>query len=72
MYKVHVLRRKMSRLPEDNSEILFQLRNGAFSVQIRDNNPFGRIPVDQTIEEIKTKTHKLQEGQEVSVSSQLL
>ena len=45
----------MSRLPEDNPEIHFQLINGAFSVQIRDKNPFGRIPVDQTLRKLQTK-----------------
>ena len=45
----------MSRLPDDHPAIHKQLTNGGFSVQIGEKNPFGRIPVDQTIEETVNK-----------------
>ncbi|KAJ8367499.1 hypothetical protein AAFF_G00317220 [Aldrovandia affinis] len=41
----------MSRLPIDHPEVHQQFMHGGFSVQLRSQNPFGRIPVDQTIEE---------------------
>lgn len=46
---------EMTRLPEDHPDIHFQLVNGGFSVQMSKQNPFGRIPVDQTIEETVNK-----------------
>ena len=42
---------QMTRLPVDNPEVYDYFMNGGFSVQIGQTNPFGRIPVDQTIEE---------------------
>ena len=45
----------MSKLPDDHPAIHKQLTNGGFSVQTGDKNPFGRIPVDQTIEETVNK-----------------
>jgi len=41
----------MSRLPIDHPEVHQQFMQGGFSVQLGGQNPFGRIPVDQTIEE---------------------
>ena len=41
----------MSRLPIDNPEVHEHFMQGGFLVQICSKNPFGRIPVDQTIEE---------------------
>ena len=41
----------MSRLPIDHPEVHEHFMQGGFSVQIGSKNPFGRIPVDQTIEE---------------------
>ncbi|KAJ8384829.1 hypothetical protein AAFF_G00198160 [Aldrovandia affinis] len=41
----------MSRLPIDHPEVHQQFMQGGFSVQLGSQNPFGRIPVDQTIEE---------------------
>ncbi|KAJ8366495.1 hypothetical protein AAFF_G00353320 [Aldrovandia affinis] len=41
----------MSRLPIDHPEVHQQFMHGGFSVQLGSQNPFGRIPVDQTIEE---------------------
>ena len=41
----------MSRLPIDYPEVHQQFMKGGFSVQLGSQNPFGRITVDQTIEE---------------------
>ena len=41
----------MSRLPIDHPEVFQHFMQGGFSVQLGGENPFGRIPVDQTIEE---------------------
>lgn len=41
----------MSRLPVDHPEVYQHFMQGGFSVQLGGENPFGRIPVDQTIEE---------------------
>ncbi|KAJ8372588.1 hypothetical protein AAFF_G00280950 [Aldrovandia affinis] len=41
----------MSRLPIDHPEVHQQFMHGGFSVQLGSQNPYGRIPVDQTIEE---------------------
>ena len=41
----------MSRLPIDHPEVHQQFMQGGFSVQVGSQDPFGRIPVDQTIEE---------------------
>ena len=45
----------MSRLPIDHPEVYIHFQQGGFSVQIGSSNPFGRIPVDQAIEEIVNK-----------------
>ena len=45
----------MTRLAIDHPDIHVQLENGGFSVQIGRENPFGRIPVDQTTEETVNK-----------------
>ena len=42
---------EMTRLSTDHPDVHVHLENGGFSVQ----NPFGRIPVDQTIEETVNK-----------------
>ena len=41
---------KMYSLKEKHPEVYNIFCNGGFSVQLADQNPFGRIPVDQTIE----------------------
>ena len=46
---------EMSHLPEEHPDILEYLRSGGFSVQMNEDNPFGRIPVDQTCEETVNK-----------------
>ena len=42
---------QMTRLPEEHQIIYNFFTGGGFSAQISKENPFGRIPVDQTIEE---------------------
>ena len=46
---------EMARLSIDHPDVHVQLENGGFSVQLGRQNPFDRIPVDQTIEEIVNK-----------------
>ena len=46
---------EMTRLKTDHPEAHEFLQNGGFSVQLGSRNPFGRIPVDQTIEETANK-----------------
>ena len=46
---------KMTRLSINHPEVYVQLESGGFSVQLGRQNPFGRIPVDQTIEETVNK-----------------
>ena len=48
---------EMSHLEKDHPDVSVYLRCGGFSVQIGDDNTFGRIPVDQTCEETKTPRH---------------
>ena len=45
----------MTRLPEERPKIYKYFTGGGFSVQISKENPFSRIPVDQTIEETTAK-----------------
>ena len=46
---------EMKNLEEHNQEVHNYLTAGGFSVQLGPDNPFGRIPVDQTIEETVNK-----------------
>jgi hypothetical protein len=46
---------EMSTLSTDQPEIHNTFMNAGFSVQLGDKNPFGRIPVDQTVEETVNK-----------------
>ena len=41
---------QMSNLPETHPEVYEAFQAGQFAVQLSSNNPFGRIPVDQTTE----------------------
>ena len=41
---------KMYSLKDKHPEVYNIFCNGGFSVQLADQNPFGRIPVDRTIE----------------------
>ena len=48
----------MSQLPTTHPDVHAEFMQGGFSVQLGSNIPFGRIPVDQTIEETVNKdTH---------------
>ena len=52
-YYAHV-----SQLPTTHPDVHVEFMQGGFSVQLVSNNPFGRIPVDQTIDETVNKdTH---------------
>lgn len=42
---------EMTQLPESHPEVHAHFMNGGFSVQLGGENPFGKIPIDQTIEE---------------------
>ena len=53
---------EMSHLPEEHPDTLEYLRSGGFSVQMIEDNPFGRIPVDQTCEETVNKTTQTSGG----------
>ena len=46
---------EMKSLETHNQDIHNYLTAGGFTVQLRADNPFGRIPVDQTIEETINK-----------------
>jgi hypothetical protein len=46
---------QMTRLQIDHPQVYNDYQNGGFSVQIGSSNTFGRIPVDQTIEETANK-----------------
>jgi hypothetical protein len=46
---------EMSNLETEHPDVLDHLQNGGFSVQLGSQNPFGRIPVDQTVEETVNK-----------------
>ena len=46
---------QMSMLQNDFPDVYNHFQAGGFSVQLGDRNPFGRIPLDQTIEETANK-----------------
>jgi hypothetical protein len=46
---------EMTNLRDEHPSVLAFLESGGFSVQLGSQNPFGRIPVDQTIEETVNK-----------------
>ena len=41
---------QMTNLQTDNPQVYQHFFNGGFSVQLADDNPFGRIPIDQATE----------------------
>ena len=45
----------MSHLEDEHPEVLAYLKSGGFAFQIGEDNPFGRIPVDQACEETVNK-----------------
>ena len=46
---------QMSHLEEEHPEVHNHLMSGGFSVQVGEDNPFGRIPIDQACEETINK-----------------
>ena len=46
---------EMSHLEEEQPEAFKYLKSGGFSVQIGEDNPFGKVPVDQACEETVNK-----------------
>lgn len=46
---------QMSQLPSTHPDVFKEFMEGGFSVQMGSTNPFGRIPVDQAIEETVNK-----------------
>ena len=54
----------ISRLPIDLPEVRQQFMQGGFIVQFDSQNPFGRIPVDQSIEETVNKDTQTTGGTE--------
>ena len=46
---------EMSHLKEEHPDIHTYLKSGGFAVQIGEDNPFGKIPVDQACEETVDK-----------------
>jgi len=53
---------EMTHLEQEHPEIHAYLREGGFSVQIGTHNPFGQIPVGQTVEETITKDTQTPRG----------
>ncbi|KAG1701312.1 Threonine aspartase 1 [Nymphon striatum] len=53
---------EMTNLPEEHPEIHDYLEAGGFSVQIGSKNTFGKIPVDQTVEETVNRDMQTQGG----------
>ena len=45
----------MSHLEQNNPELFSHFKRVGFSVQLRRTNPFGKIPIDQTLEETVNK-----------------
>ena len=52
----------MSQLPTSHPDVHAEFIQGGFSVQLSSNNPFGRIPVDHTIEETVNKMNMMGQG----------
>jgi len=52
----------MTRLEEEHPDIYHHMMEGGFSVQQSSSNPFGRVRVDQTLEETVNKDTKTAGG----------
>ena len=52
----------MTSLPDEQPEVHAFMKNGGFSVQLSNYNTFGRIQVDQALEEIVNKDIQTPEG----------
>ena len=48
---------QMTSLPKDHPFSYEHLQQGGLSVQRSEHNPFGKVPIDQTIEETVKKGH---------------
>ena len=59
---------QMTNLPTDHPEVHRKFMEGHFSVQLAEESPFGRIPVDQTMEVTVNKDTKTTGGVTKSVS----
>lgn len=53
---------EMSQLSNEHPEVYQHYIEGEFSVQLGKNNPFGKIPIDQTIEETANRDTKTAGG----------
>ena len=53
---------QMYQLPTTNPDVHAEFMHGGFSVQLSSNNPFGRIQVDETIEETANKDMQMLGG----------
>ena len=60
---------EMSHLEKDHRDAVSYFRDGGFPVQIGDDNPFGRIPVDQTCEEGLNKDTQVRGGGDKGLQS---
>ena len=52
----------MFQLPTPHPDVHAEFMQGGVSVQLSSNNPFGRIPVDHTIEETVNKMNMMGQG----------
>ena len=57
----------MSQLHIEHPEVHAHFMNGGFAVQIGEQNPFGRIPVDQTIKKTVNKDTQIPGARKDSV-----
>ena len=48
-------RSEMSHLEDEHPHVFTNLKSGGFAVQLGEDNPFGKIPVDQACEETVNK-----------------
>ena len=56
---------EMSHLEDKHPHVFTQLKSGGFPVQLREDNPFGKIPVDQACEETVNKDTQTPGGTKV-------
>ena len=63
---------QMTRLEEEHPDIYHHMMEGGFSVQQSASNPFGRVPVDQTLEETVNKDTQTADTKGFSLKSSTL
>ena len=61
---------QMSQLPTSSPDVHTEFMQGGFLFQLGSNHPFGRIPVDQTIEETVNNDTQMPGGPRGSVWNQ--